>query len=262
MRFVRCKAKHDHFISFVELHKNSVFFVVDMFLDIDLILARPKGSNNPYVYYPEQYKQDPSQSIIAPTNKYDFTRFSQHEADVIRNVLFNVKTKYPSAYQSLGLVNEAYVITYKPRYVLFEIAVTKYRNSASAFDKFAVAYAFANKGADFRLAAIGAFEESIGEIPFTVLDKFASLNFTFTCNMFSKLYEQEWEFDNAIFWLKKAIHRGGLNNKYFEDKINEIEKRKIDAIKNNKHKRKKRIFVENEKFEHDVHAAALQFVGE
>lgn len=233
-----------------------------MFLDIDLILARPKKPNNPFVYYPEQYEQDPSQSIIASNNKYDLTRFSQHEAGVIRKVLFTVKAKYPAEYQSLGLVNEAYVITYKPRYVLFEIAVTKYRNSASAFDKFAVAYALANKGADFRLAAIGAFEESIGEIPFTVLDKFSSLSFAFTCNMFSKLYEQEWEFDNAIFWLKKAIHRGGLNNKYFAERIREIEKRKIDIIKNNKHKRNSRISVENEKFEHDVQAAALRFIQE
>ena len=80
--------------------------------------------------------------------------------------------------------------------------------------------------------------------------------------MFSKLYEQEWEFDNAIFWLKKAIHRGGLNNKYFVERINKIKKRKIDVIKNNKHKRNRQISVENEKFEHDVHAAALRFIQE
>lgn len=233
-----------------------------MFLDIDLILARPKGLGNPYVYYPEQYEQDSSQSIIAVNSKYDLTRFSPHEVDVIREVLSTVKTKYPAKYQALGLVNEAYVITYKPRYVLFEIATTKYRNSESDFDKFAVAYALANKGADFRLAAIGAFEESIKKIPFTVLDKFASLNFAFTCDMFSKLYEQEWEFDNAIFWLKKAIRRGGLNNKYFAERINKIKKRKIDVTKNNKHKRNRRISIENEKFEHDVHAAALRFIQE
>lgn len=233
-----------------------------MFLDIDLFLTRPKGPDNPYVYYPEQYKQDSSQSIIAANNRYDLTCFSQHESDVIREVLYTVKTKYPAEYQALGLVNEAYVITYKPRYVLFEIAVIKYRNSASCFDKFAVAYAFANKGADFRLAAIGAFEEAIGEIPFTVLDKFASLNFAEICNKFSKLYEQEWEFDSAIFWLKKAILRGGLNNKYFAERIREIKKRKIDIIKSNKRKRNRRISVENEKFEYDVHAAALQFIQE
>ena len=149
---------------------------------------------------------------------------------------------------------------YKPRYVLFEIAATRYRNSASAFDKFAVAYAFANKGADFRLAAISAFEESIKEIPFTVLDKFASLNFAIICNVFSELYEREWEFDSAIFWLKKAILHGGLNNKYFEKRIEEIEKRKIDVIENNKRKRNRRVSVENEKFENAVHAAALQFI--
>ena len=50
--------------------------------------------------------------------------------------------------------------------------------------------------------------------------------------------------------------------KYKRNNNGVIEKRKIDVIKNNKHKRKKRIFVENEKFEHDVHAAALQFVWE
>jgi hypothetical protein len=233
-----------------------------MIFDIGLILARLKGPNNPYIYYPEQYEQDSSQSIIAANNRYDLTRFSQHEAAVIREVLYTVKTKYPAEYQALGLVNEAYVITYKPRYVLFEIAVTKYRNSASCFDKFAVAYAFANKGSDFRLAAIGAFEEAIGEISFTVLDKFASLSFAKICNEFSKLYEQEWEFDSAIFWLKKAICRGGLNNKYFAERISEIEKRKIDIIKNNKRKRNRRISAENEKFEYDLHAAALQFIQE
>lgn len=231
-----------------------------MLLNIGLILARIKGAGNSCVYYPEQYVQDASQSIIAANNKYDLTRFSQHESDVIREVLSVVKSKYPVKYQALGLVNEAYVIMYKPRYVLFEIAATRYRNSASAFDKFAVAYAFANKGADFRLAAISAFEESIKEIPFTVLDKFASLNFAIICNVFSELYEREWKFDSAIFWLKKAILHGGLNNKYFEKRIEEIEKRKIDVIENNKRKRNRRVSVENEKFENAVHAAALQFI--
>ena len=41
-----------------------------------------------------------------------------------------------------------------------------------------------------------------------------------------------------------------------------IKKRKIDVIRNNKHKRNRRISVENEKFEHDVHAAALRFIQE
>lgn len=233
-----------------------------MFPNIDLILAKPKGSDNPFTYYPETYNQDSSKSIIGANNKYDLTRFSQHEIDILKAVFSTVSAKYPAEYQSLGLVNESYEITYKPRYILFEIAVIKYKETESYFDKFAAAFAFANKGADFRLAAISLFEESINKIPFSVLDEFASLNFAFTCNLFSRLYEQEWEFDNAIYWLKKALYRSGLNNDYLKNKIKEIQQRKEDVARNGKHKRNRKISAENEKFENDVHNAAIWFLQE
>lgn len=233
-----------------------------MFSDINLIFAKPKCSDNPFAYYPEVYNQDLAKSIIGPNNKYDLTHFSQHEVNIVREVLSVVSSKYPVKYQSLGLVNEAYVITYKPRYVLFEIAIIKYKDSGAYLDKFATAYAFANKGAEFRLAALGAFEESINKIPFSVLDEFASLNFAFTCILFSRLYEQEWEFDSAIYWLKKALLRGGLNNDHLKSKIKEIQKRKEDVERTGKHKRTRKVSVENEKFENDVHNAAMWFLRE
>lgn len=233
-----------------------------MLFDIDLILTKPKGSDNPFTYYPETYNQDSSKSIIGANSKYDLTRLSQHELDILNAVFSTVSAKYPVKYQALGLVNEAYVITYKPRYILFEIAVTKYKETESYFDKFAAAFAFANKGADFRLAALKTFEESINKIPFSILDEFASLNFALTCNLFSRLYEQEWEFDNSIYWLRKALYRIGLNNNYLKNKIKEIQQRKKDVEQTGKHKRSRKISVENEKFENDVHNAAIWFLQE
>lgn len=233
-----------------------------MLFDINSLFAKSKSQNNSFSYYPDYYSQDSSKSIVGESGKYDLTRFSQHEADVVRKVLSVVAEKYPTEYQSLGLVNESYVITYKPRYVLFEIAVIKYKDAQSPYGKFAAAYAFANKGADYRLAALGEFEESIGEISFDVLDEFVSLNSASICILFSKLYEQEWEFDSAIYWLKMALRRGGLNDEFLKGKINEIETKKKNVERSGKQKRNRKTSAATEEFENDVHNAAMWFLQE
>lgn len=232
-----------------------------MLFGIGSFFERNAQSTKP-LYYPEEYKQDPTKSIIGLDNKYDLTRFSQHEAEIVRRVLLVTKDKYPPEYQSLGLVNESYVITYKPRYVLFEIAVIKYRDSSNAYDKFAAAFAFANKGAEYRLAALEEFEESIGNVSISVLDKFSSFSFESTCVLFSKLYEQEWKFDNAVYWLKMASRRGTLNAGFLNERIKEVQTRKENADQTGKKKRNRKISLENEQFERDVHNAAKMFLQE
>lgn len=228
---------------------------------LDFLLSRPKGVNNPFEYYPDSYPQDSNKSIITADGRYDLKHFSAHEVSIIQTVLSTVNKKYPSKLKSIGLANESYVITYKPRYVLFEIIVIKYQNSDSPLDQFSVAYAYAMKGAQFRKRALNFFEKSIKNIHFSTLDKFASVNSAFVYMKFSELYEQEWEFDKAVFWLKQAIKREGLNNQYLRDRINKIEERKAKVIEKNLKKRAQRKpSSKDTEFEIDVHNAALRFI--
>lgn len=69
----------------------------------------------------ESVFQDSSQSIVTENSIYDFNRLSSHEIAVIITVLRNAYSdKYHSSLRGIGLMNEAYPITYKPRYILLE----------------------------------------------------------------------------------------------------------------------------------------------
>lgn len=151
-------------------------------------LELPKGIRNPFQYYPESFLQDKDESIICLNGMYDITRFSVHERDVIKDVLYTVKRKYPKKFASMGLINESYPIVYKPRYILFEIAIILYGESLNPIDLFSVSFANATKGAIFRKEAISYFEKSFEKISYRTFDKFASQNFCFVCIKFSELY--------------------------------------------------------------------------
>ena len=75
-------------------HIHQFLWGIIVLLDLDLLLAKPKGAENPFLYYPESYSQDKSQSIITADNKYDLKRFSSHESSVIRQVIFTAFSKY------------------------------------------------------------------------------------------------------------------------------------------------------------------------
>ena len=169
-----------------------------MIFDLDLRFAPPKGVDNPFRYYPEYYVQDKNQSIITERGRYDLTRFSAHESKIVRDVVLTSIQKYPSALQSLGLVNESYVITYKPRYVLFEIAEILFENSLRPEDRVAAAFAYAQRGAIYREKSIFLFENSIDYVSFRTLDQFASLNSAVLYLTIAELYEKEKRYEDAV----------------------------------------------------------------
>lgn len=227
-----------------------------MLLDLDLLLAKPKNAKNPFLYYPESYPQDRNQSIIASDNKYDLKKFSLHESNIIQQVILTVFSKYPAHLRSLGLVNESYVIVYKPRYVLFEIAIIMYENSSRPEDILSAAYAYSQKGALFRKNAIDLYEKSISFVSFQTLDKFASLYSAGIYSDIAALYEKEKDYESSIYWMKKVLKRGGLNNRYYEKKILELGN-KVPPVA----RKSKKISDSQAEFEKNVRSAALYFMG-
>lgn len=196
-----------------------------MIFDLDLLFSKPKGPDNPFLYYPEYYDQDASQSVIDQNHKYDMDNFSKHEATIIRDVLYTTQKKYPKEFWAPGLVNESYTIKYKPRYILFEAAILLYKNSELPIEQISVAFAYSQKGADYRKEAIRFYEKSINTVPFYVLDKFASISSFAMYLTLSDLYEQEHEYDKAIVWMKKAQKRAEPNNVFCAQKIKELSKK-------------------------------------
>lgn len=226
-----------------------------MLFDLDLLVAKPKSAENPFLYYPESYLQDKSQSIITADNKYDLKRFSLHESSIIQQVIFTAFSKYPTHFQSLGLANESCVIVYKPRYVLFEIATIMYENSSKAEDILSAAYSYSQKGALFRKNAIALYEKSAGFVSFRTLDKFASLSSSIVYSDIASLYEKEKDYESSIYWMKKVIKRGGLNNRYYANKISELERKSPPVTR-----KSKTISNSQAEFEKNVRAAALYFM--
>lgn len=226
-----------------------------MLLDLDLLLAKPKGAGNPFLYYPESYSQDKSQSVITADNKYDLKRFSSHESSIIQQVIFTTFSKYPARFQSLGLANESCVIVYKPRYVLFEVAAIMYENSLKPEDVLAAAYAYSQKGAAFRKRAISLYEKSVNYVSFRTLDKFASLYSAIVYSDIASLYEKEHNYESSIYWMEKVMKRGGLNNRYYSEKISYLEKKSTPATR-----KAKPISNSQAEFEKNVRAAALHFM--
>lgn len=200
--------------------------------------------------------QDTNQSITTEDGLYDLNKFSEHEVDTIKYVLSEVKQKYPSKYRSLGFANESYPIKYKARYVLFDMIVVLYEHSAEPLDKFAVSLAYASKGWYFRKQAIEYFEQSIEQIGFDVLKDFMSYMPLHVCSMFSELYEQEQDYQKAIFYTEKAKTYGDSNNPYFDNRIRTL----IEKQAQNPTKYSRKISDKNQKFESDVRNAAIHFI--
>lgn len=220
-----------------------------------LKLDRSDCSGNKYLYYPEDYIQDKNKSIIDKNQKYDLTKFSAHEISIIRQVLEIVKRKYPPNLRALGLVNEIYPIVYKPRYILFEIAVILYSNSIVPEEQLAAAFAYSQKGAMFRVNAINLYEKSINFVDFKTLDLFSSISSASICLNLAELYEKEHKYDEAIIWLKKTAKIGTLNSQYLLNKISQIEDKK-GKTKQRKRKPSSNAIL----FDQQVHDAAMRFV--
>lgn len=201
------------------------------------------------------WSQDPNQALTK-NGIYDLKHFSKHEIDTIKQVLNIAKQKYPESYRSLGLANESYIIKYKPRYILYEIIILKYSQSYSFVDKFAVALAYESKGAIYRKEAIKYFEESEKYISPKIMDDFISYMPLHVYTLFAKLYEQERNFDKAIYYTKIAQKYGDPKNPYFDTRINEL----LQKSEKRGRKYSKKISNERIEFEKDVTNSAKLFL--
>lgn len=222
-----------------------------MIFDLDMLLSKPKGPDNPFLYYPEYYEQDASQSIIDQNHKYDMDNFSKHEAAIIRDVLYTTQKKYPKEFWAPGLVNESYPIKYKPRYILFEAAILLYKDSKLPIEQISVAFAYSQKGDYYREEALKFYEKSINDVSFHTLDKFASISSSAMYLTLSTLYEKEHEYEKAVIWMKKAKKRAGPHIPFYDQKIEELSKRETPAPR-----KKKMASAQNLAFEEKVTSVA------
>lgn len=90
---------------------------------------------------------------------YDFSFLDKNELATISTVLRSANSKYTPEMTGLGLVIESASVVYKPRYVIQEIIIQKYKHSENPFDVLATALAYLSKGAQFRSSAIECFEK-------------------------------------------------------------------------------------------------------
>jgi len=206
-------------------------------------------------YSPEVYNQDPNKSIIGETGKYDMSRLSGHEDFIIKSAINITNKKYPSKYRLLGLFNEAYVITYKPRYILMRIVEILGKSSQKPIDKLACALAMGDQGASRRECAISLFENSYYQIPKLELVQFDTIFPLFLLTKFSELYEKEHEYIKSAALLKELLKYGIGNKEYFIAKIDELNKKQ----RNWKPVRKRKASAEQVQFDQSVEAVALEY---
>lgn len=115
-----------------------------------------------YCVYPESPFQNGDLSITDSSGRYDMTRISHHEKDIVLEVLkISRSPKYPHDLQAVGLANESSVIRYKPRYILYEIIIQQYSGSSNPLDVLAVGEAYRSKGAMFYEEALAYLERFI-----------------------------------------------------------------------------------------------------
>lgn len=207
-------------------------------------------------YYPDVYDQDTRKSVVDSDNRYDLKRFSRHEADIILRVLRTTDAKYHPLLRSLGLINESFSITYKPRYVLFDIVILQYENSQNMVDRLAVALAYETKGAYYRKQAISYFEESIKHVDKTVLDLFHACPAVTVYTKFADVYEKEHDYKKAISYFKKARAIKGSSKEYLSERIVKLEKKLKSPPKVRKTKKPDYY----DEFERGVRSASIAFL--
>lgn len=200
--------------------------------------------------------QDSAQSIITSDGRYDLKHFSKHETDTINHIVRVVKEKYPLELRSMGFANESSLIKYKPRYVLWEMLVQLYKDSTNPIDKFACSLAYEARGAMYRKNALQKFEESINYITPEFMQQFISCTPLCVCMKFSRLYENNHEYEKAIYYTKQGKKYGGTDNPNFDKRIGELS----EKIKRKPKKRKYNPSKETLEFERDVENAAKYFI--
>ncbi len=158
--------------------------------------------------------------VLTSDGRYDLTVFSQGEAQEVIDTINYAKKNYCENEFALGLYNESYGKVYKPRYVLFEIIIQLYKNSDSNIDKFAVALAYAQQGAAYRKEALRYFEVSEHHVDFNKLSRFSSISALNVYSSFTKIYESEGRYLEALRCNKQAMDLPDANISYFKKREN------------------------------------------
>lgn len=159
--------------------------------------------------HPEVFSQNTNESVTTAAGRYDFTRLSHQEYDIIKSVLTVADSaKYPKKLRGLGLANEAYCITYKPRYILHEIIVQRYATSKNPYDLLAVAAAYKTKGAFGRDRAIEYYEAYLKSANLfqkrTAAIYFPDAAEPFFSYQLSELYEMAYRLPEALSYARRA----------------------------------------------------------
>lgn len=172
-------------------------------------------STQKYIH-PQTIAQNTNESITK-NGLYDLSTFSKHEIDTIVSVMrVAYSDKYPVAVRSLGLLNEANPITYKPRYVLLELIVKLFDSSKRPYDLLAVAEAYRLKGVAYRVQALEKYERYLSKANIMqkryVKKTFVVFSDLFLYNNLSDLYEKEHN-------LYRALKYAELAENYNTDKL-------------------------------------------
>lgn len=217
-----------------------------------------KGQNHTFPrlkYHPENICdiQDPEQSLLCGTT-YDMSRFSKHEAYIIKKVLSAAKQKYDNRYAAIGLANESYPIKYKPRYVVFEVLIQRHSGSENWLDKVAVAFAFLSKGSKYFFEAARFFEEAKDYACWDEVLQFSSLYGIFF--MFSDMYEKIHDYEKAIDCVGLCVEYNDLDKKVASERIATLVEKRRSAKPYNPRKMSQ----QQAEFEELVSAAAKKYL--
>lgn len=182
-----------------------------------------KGAKTPYI----ANHLEQSNNTTVRNGLYGFQELTAEEYGVIHSVITTALSgKYPKKYESLGLLNEAYGISYKPRYILLDIVIELYTNSLRACDLLAVATALSLKGAAYRLEALDKYSILFSKITkqqlATIGTYFVWTRPIFVYDTVSKLYEAEHDLEKALVYAKLAERQNTDRLSYYPVHIAQI----------------------------------------
>jgi len=157
------------------------------------------------------YTQDTDLSITDAKGGYDYTRFSAHEASVVRAVLRDVKAEYPQKYRGVYLAANAEPIKYKARPILFECVVMICSDAHTPYDCLALARAYTSKGYYYVEQALYWYEQYFTKSNRLVLSKLPLSYYPrFLYISVAKLYEEMGDYEKALLYVDLMQHHRGL----------------------------------------------------
>lgn len=157
------------------------------------------------------YIQDSDLSITDTKGGYDYTRFSAHEASIVRAVLRDVKAGYPQKFRGLYLAANAEPIKYKARPILFECVAMICANAQTPYDCLALARAYTSKGYYYMEQALYWYEQYFTNSNRFVLSKLPLSYYPrFLYVSVAKLYEEIGDYEKALRYVDLMQRHRGL----------------------------------------------------